>query len=92
VRVNTATELGHLVRDKRKQQNLTQAQLANKIGVSRKWLIDLEGGKATAEVSLVLRALRSLGIDIEVKDRTSRVVTDRTFNIDDIVDATRTRR
>lgn len=92
MRVNTATELGHLVRDKRKQQNLTQAQLANKIGVSRKWLIDLEGGKATAEVSLVLRALRSLGIDIEVKDRTSRVVTDRTFNIDDIVDATRTRR
>ena len=92
MRVNTATELGHLVRDKRKQQNLTQAQLANKIGVSRKWLIDLESGKATAEVSLVLRTLRSLGIEMEVKDRTSRVVTDRTFNIDDIVDATRKRR
>jgi len=33
--------------------------------VSRRWLSDLEAGKATAEIGLVLRTLDALGIELD---------------------------
>lgn len=33
--------------------------------MSRRWLSDLEAGKATAEVGLVLRVLHALGLTVE---------------------------
>ena len=70
--IRTAADIGHLVRDHRKRQSLTQAELAAQVGVSRKWIIDLESGKRTAELSLVLRTLNALRIDLDARERAPR--------------------
>ena len=76
-------ELGALVRTHRTSKSLTQAQLAAQVGVSRKWIIDLEAGKRTAEISLVLRTLRALGLDLQTQDRAS--APSASANIDTVV-------
>lgn len=60
--VRTARDLGAAVRDARLQQGWTQAELADRIDVSRQWVISLERGKATAELGTALRAVTALGL------------------------------
>lgn len=67
--IRNAKELGLLVRDRRAQRSLTQAELAKAVGASRKWVVDLEGGKRTLDLSLVLRALNALGMELDARDR-----------------------
>jgi HTH-type transcriptional regulator/antitoxin HipB len=69
----TPAELGAVVRDRRKQMKLNQADFAKQIGVSRQWVIELEHGHARAELGLVLRALDALSIRLDASvDRTGR--------------------
>lgn len=91
--LRTAYELGQFVRDQRMAQGLTQAQLAEMTGVSRKWLIDLEGGKRTTDLSLVLRTMNALDIELEARSRQSADSAQPLANdVDDIVDRSRQRR
>lgn len=85
-------ELGPLVRDHRTGRGLTQAALAAQVGVSRKWVIDLEAGKRTADLSLVLRTLNVLGLELDARPRASRTTTRGELDIDAIVDAARSGR
>jgi y4mF family transcriptional regulator len=62
VRLANARELGGFVRERRRRSGLTQAQLATRARVSRRWLSDLESGKESADFSLVLRTLHALGL------------------------------
>lgn len=87
--VRTPKELGHLVRDYRARRALTQAHLAALVGASRKWIIDLEAGKRTADLGLVLSTLNALGVDIDLKDRSKRAVRTHTIDIDAIVRSAR---
>jgi HTH-type transcriptional regulator/antitoxin HipB len=64
--VRTPTELGLLVRERRRALGLDQQELATKVGVSRLWVIEIEKGKPRAEVGLVLRTLLALGLDLDV--------------------------
>lgn len=82
--IRNARELGSLVRDARKHQQMTQADLASRAGVSRKWLIGLEAGKRTSELSLVIRTLNALSIDLNAKPRDKRGSAG--VDIDEIVD------
>jgi len=45
---------------------LTQAGLSARAQVSRRWLADLEAGKATAEVGLVFKVVHALGLSVLV--------------------------
>lgn len=54
--------LGAAIRLKRKEKGLSQATLAEELGVERKWVLRLEAGNPKAELGLVLRALEALGI------------------------------
>lgn len=72
MRLRTTQDVGSLVRDYRTKQGLTQMQLADKVGVSRKWIIDLEAGKRATDLSLVLRTLNALGIELEAREPTVR--------------------
>lgn len=83
--VKNPKELGHLVRDCRSRSRLTQAGLAARVGVSRKWIIDLEGGKRTADLSLVLRTLNALGIELDARDRSVQIAA-KPSDIDAIVE------
>jgi HTH-type transcriptional regulator/antitoxin HipB len=63
--VRTSTDLGAVIRDRRKQLKLDQATFAKRIGVSRQWLIEIERGHPRAELGLVLRALDALDIHVD---------------------------
>jgi y4mF family transcriptional regulator len=61
----TPADLGAVVRARRKQLKLNQAAFAERVGVSRQWVIELEHGHARAELGLVLRALDALDIRLD---------------------------
>ena len=65
MRLNNPRDLGLYVRDRRKRLDLTQAVLAASAQVSRRWLSDLEAGKATAEIGLVFKVLHALDVALE---------------------------
>lgn len=66
MQIRTPRELGAFVRDARKRRGMTQAQLADRSQVSRTWVVDLEAGKRTLEIGLVMSVLEILGIIIEL--------------------------
>jgi hypothetical protein len=45
MRIRNPTDLGAFIRDRRSQLGLDQAELAEKAGTSRKWLIEVEQRK-----------------------------------------------
>lgn len=66
MRIKTARELGMRLREAREDASLTQAELAERIGTSRQWVFDLERGKPTIRIGLVLRALSALGLACDI--------------------------
>ncbi|GMU23308.1 MAG: hypothetical protein AMXMBFR13_33870 [Phycisphaerae bacterium] len=62
--IRTPTDLGAVIRARRRELGWDQQTLAKKIGVSRQWVIEIEKGKPRAEVGLVLRALNALGVSL----------------------------
>src|SRR5438046_1008895 len=65
MQVNTARDIGALIKDRRRTLNVSQSDLAARVGVSRLWIVNLEKGKSTAQISLVLRTLKELGVSID---------------------------
>ncbi|MCW6005229.1 helix-turn-helix domain-containing protein [Micromonospora sp. CPCC 205371] len=65
MRIASARDLGLVIRQARQDRGQTQAELATAAGVSRRWLSDLEAGKATAEIGLILRTLDALGVGLD---------------------------
>lgn len=63
--IRTPNDLAAIIRNRRKQLGLGQAALAQRIEVSRQWVISIERGHGRAELGLVLRALDTLGIRLE---------------------------
>ena len=68
-RVRTRKELGALLREFRRKQKLTQAELAESIGVSRRWVVQVEQGKTSADLRMLLRALKAVGAEIHIRPR-----------------------
>jgi HTH-type transcriptional regulator/antitoxin HipB len=66
VLIRTPRDIGALIRDRRKYQKLDQADLADMIGVNRRWVVEVERGKPRAEVGLVLKALQALGLTVAI--------------------------
>jgi y4mF family transcriptional regulator len=66
MRVCSTRDIGLLVRAKRTEKGWTQADLARSLGCTQRWISEIEGGKATAEIGMVLRTLAMLGIRLEV--------------------------
>lgn len=74
MRICSILDLGSTVRGKRLELRLSQAELARRSGVSRKWLSEFERGKPGAEVFLVLSVLEAAGLALYVDDDTERCV------------------
>lgn len=66
--VRTAGDLGKLIRGRRRALGLGQKELADRVGVSRLWIIEFERGKPRAEVGLVLRTLNALGLELDITE------------------------
>jgi y4mF family transcriptional regulator len=67
--IQSAEQIGKLIRSERKRQKILQQDLADLSGVSLHFLSNLENGKATVEFRKVLLVLRSLGIEMELRTR-----------------------
>ncbi|NTV38510.1 MAG: helix-turn-helix transcriptional regulator [Demequinaceae bacterium] len=63
-----AADIGNIVRRRRTKASLSQGELADKIGVSRKWIADLEKGHPRAQLHLVLDVLNALDALVDVID------------------------
>jgi transcriptional regulator with XRE-family HTH domain len=61
-RVYTPSSLGAAIRHFRLQGGLSQAELAERTGLNRTYLSDLERGKETEQVRRILRVLKELGV------------------------------
>jgi HTH-type transcriptional regulator/antitoxin HipB len=66
VTVRSIRDVASVVRGRRLDLGINQADLASRAGVSRKWVYEFEAGKPTAEFGLLLRVLDALGLALEV--------------------------
>ena len=70
--VTDAKTLGSALRSKRLDRGWTQAELANRAMVSRRFVSELEAGERSgAELARVLAVLRALGLAISLVERGS---------------------
>jgi len=89
--IRRPSDIGLIVRAARKARSMSQDDLAKLLGVSRLWINEFEGGKPTARLDLVLRALAELDVTLtahseaEVSAGTELVETPtNSIDIDDI--------
>lgn len=66
MRIRSTRDAAAVVKGRRKELGLSQAELAERAGVSRKWIYEFEAGKPTAELGLVIRVLERLGLDLDL--------------------------
>jgi HTH-type transcriptional regulator / antitoxin HipB len=67
--VNSINDLAAVIRGRRLSQGLSQEEIATRAGVSRQWVGELEHGKPTAELGLVLGLLDALDLNFELDAR-----------------------
>lgn len=65
--INEVQNFGAIIRKCRKNQGVTQCQLAALAGVSPRFVGELERGKPTTEIGRAFRVARILGLTIEIK-------------------------
>lgn len=59
-------KLGRLVKETRKEQGLTQEQLAATTSVGLRFIRELEQGKESCHIGKVMMVLTMLGLDLQV--------------------------
>lgn len=59
-------KLGRLVKEARKEQNLTQEQLAATTGVGLRFIRELEQGKESCHIGKVMMVMVMLGLELHV--------------------------
>ncbi len=64
MRIRTAHDLAAFARGRRRALGWSQGELAERSGVSRKWVSDFEAGKASVATDLVLAVLSELGLEL----------------------------
>jgi HTH-type transcriptional regulator/antitoxin HipB len=95
MRIRTATDLGAFIRERRTKLGMDQSALAEKAGTSRKWVVEVEQGKPRAEIGLILRTLKTLGVSIAVTTdaapKASCTDEPRNIDINNILDSLKKR-
>lgn len=64
--IDTTAGLGQLIRRERKHQGLRQPDLAAAAGTSVRFIVEIERGKATAQIGKVLEVLQQLGLSLSL--------------------------
>lgn len=60
--------LGQATRTARKRRHMTQRDLALIAGTGERFVVDLEGGKPTAQLGRALAAIAALGLSLSLAD------------------------
>jgi len=58
----STAEIGRIIRAARLHRKLSQAEFAHMLGTTQAWVSEVEKGKETAQIGMVLRALNRLGV------------------------------
>lgn len=66
MQIRTARDIGAAIRERRRAGGWDQQTLADRIGVSRLWVSQMENGKPTVQLGLVLRAMAVLDIPLRI--------------------------
>jgi len=66
--VRAASDFGALVAERRESLGWSQSQLAERADVTRDWVARLEGGSPAATVYRLLRVLRALELEVDVRE------------------------
>ena len=94
--IRTAADLGAFIRERRTKLGMDQIALAEKAGTSRKWLVEVEQGKPRAEIGLILRTLKTLGVSIdlsaEATHKTALTGEAKNVDINNILDSLKKKR
>lgn len=61
---------GELLRERRRELGLSQAEVAAQVGASRQWVIDIEKGKERAELGMAFKLAEVLGVQFKVQKKT----------------------
>ncbi|HET7232383.1 MAG TPA: helix-turn-helix domain-containing protein [Longimicrobium sp.] len=62
-------DLARAVRQRRREEDLTLDEAADRFGVGRRLLVELEGGKRNVRVNTLLDLLHLLGYDVVLRRR-----------------------
>jgi HTH-type transcriptional regulator/antitoxin HipB len=90
MQVRSIGEAAAQVRGRRLELHLSQDELAQRAGVSRKWVYEFEAGKQHAELGHLLRVLDALDLQLEVSPRnTSAPSSGGTVDLDAILESHR---
>lgn len=68
-KIDNSETIGMLVRSERKRQKVTQVELASLAGVGVRFLRELENGKDSCQLGLVLSVLMTLGVSVTATTR-----------------------
>lgn len=68
-RAHATAAIGEAVRKARREQSLSQEELALAAGISTKTLHNVEGGTSGMRIDTLLRLLRVLGLGLEISAR-----------------------
>ncbi|XAH23830.1 helix-turn-helix domain-containing protein [Xylophilus sp. GW821-FHT01B05] len=71
--VRSAIDLGALVRAQRRQQALTQQEVAGLGNTGNRFIVELERGKPTVQLQKVLDLIDLLGLELVLRPKTPRV-------------------
>ena len=65
--IGDCAALGRKIRELRRAQKITQAQLAGLANTGVRFISDLENGKETCHIGKMLRVLETLGVDMLIR-------------------------
>ncbi len=84
----TIASIAAAARARRRELGLTQAELATRLGMSRRWIAEFEHGSGGASLGSALRLLAELGLDLELGGPGSAVTTqhDDGIDLDEIIE------
>lgn len=69
MRAVTSHDFGQQIRARRRALDLTQSELADVVGVNRRVIGELERGKESVQLSIALRVVEALGLDVSLQRR-----------------------
>jgi HTH-type transcriptional regulator/antitoxin HipB len=68
-KIASVMELGHMIREHRRSNNITQVDLAAMCDVGPRFISELEKGKATVQLDKVLQVLACPGLEMHIETR-----------------------
>ncbi|NEX61085.1 helix-turn-helix domain-containing protein [Noviherbaspirillum galbum] len=69
VKVNTTMEVGAVIQRSRKEQGLTQIDVAGLAGLGERFVVELEQGKETIQMQKAMNVLDLLGLEVVIRKK-----------------------